>query len=455
MSAQADGAMIATEAISLVNCCLPPPVRMTCGAPQASLYLAAALSRAGREVSVYDTAMDFRPETFTADALYDYLSAIPSRVLGLSLWDSVLPRALAATRRLKEEQPDRVLILGGPSASALGANIMRLFPWVDCLVVGEGETSLPLLLSFVESGNLSLDLLPETVFIRSNGQIAQGAGKAVRLLSEQIPLPDYSKIDRGRYKRLEVVTSRGCPRRCSYCSVNVATGELMRQRPLSDLFDEIAGLIGGDEDCIHILDDNFTIDRPRLHTFCEGFRDRFPRNSWSCYARLGDLDPATTDLMTTSRCCGIYTGVESVDRATLTSVGKATPAVDPYLQINEIAKSMNVTASFIWGLPEETMDALHSTLHFIDKLLDIEHVFVNLFQISPLSGTRLTHSMRDRLAFNEDCISGFVFPPFYAPLSEEEISLIRQYPIIFSAFYHDPSDLFLKKQSTIRTFLGN
>ena len=163
MFSTSSGVASAVSEVALVNCCLPHPNRLPCGAPQASLYLAAALARAGREYSLYDTSIDFRPATFTSDALYDYLAAVPSRVLGLSLWDSVLPRVLVATRRLKQDQPDRVLILGGPSASALGPQIMHRFPWVDCLIVGEGEVTLPLLLSFIESTHVDIDRLPKSL----------------------------------------------------------------------------------------------------------------------------------------------------------------------------------------------------------------------------------------------------------------------------------------------------
>jgi len=224
---------------------------------------------------------------------------------------------------------------------------------------------------------------------------------------------------------------------------------------MDHLFQEIAALVKDEQDCIHVLDDNFTINAGRLHQFSSRFFAEFPKNTWSCYARLGDLDGATTSMMIKSGCCGVFIGVESADEVTLRSVGKISPNYNVLERIKKISTQMNITVSLIWGFPDEEVEALARTLDFIKQLLDFDNIFVNLYQLAPLSGTRLTHRMMKDLIFDEAAISGFVFPPSYPTLSDDEKKMIRRYPSVFSAFYHEGSKLFRMKHSLVQKFLGN
>jgi len=153
------------ERIALVNCCLPPPPDKLIGPPQSSLYLASALALQGWTSTIYDTSTDIAPSDFTPDKLYHFLENIPERIIGISLWDSVAPKVIIATQKLKAKHPHKIIILGGPSASALGGNLLKYFPWVDYVVIGEGETVLQNLLTWIASSEHAHSLSERVVEI--------------------------------------------------------------------------------------------------------------------------------------------------------------------------------------------------------------------------------------------------------------------------------------------------
>lgn len=443
------------ECIALVNCCLPPPPDKLIGPPQSSLYLASALAQQGWTSKIYDTSTDIAPADFTPDKLYHFLENIPERIIGISLWDSVAPKVILATQRLKAKHPHKIIILGGPSASSLGGNLLKYFPWIDYVVIGEGETVLQNLLAWIVSNEHDAHALSERVIGRADGRLFYGKSDIPLLAPERIPVPDYSLTNDSRYNRAEIVTSRGCPYKCSFCSVNNALAGGIRYRQTKHCLEEIDCLLNEhDFDCVHILDDNFGTDKSRFNRFIHEFVVRHPHKEWSCYFRLSDLSRPTVDVMAESGCCGVFVGIESGSTKKLSALKKNITGDDVIGRLKYAADKVNVTASFIWGFPDETNDQFLQTLELIDTLLNIENVYVNLYQLAPLSGTKILNDMKGRLVFDQNRISGFIYPPYLASLTNDEKDMIAKHPDIFSAFYHEGSLEFDNKAVTLENFLG-
>ncbi len=444
------------EKIALVNCCLPLQPNKLLGPPQSSLYLASALTQKGRPITVYDTAVDLKPSNFTPEGLCEYLRYIPERIIGISLWDSVIPKVVLAIKKLKLSCPEKVIIIGGPSASTVGSNLICHFPWIDYAVTGEGELVLDNLVSWIESKDHGIfNKLSSRVFVRVKSQVINGEKVIPNLGAETIPILDYSIASRSKYNKAEIITTRGCPYTCSFCSVNNAWGNGIRSHSVEHVFEEIEVLFQQESlDCLHILDDNFGTDKARFNNFVNRFSQDYPNKQWSCYFRIGDMDRRTVDLMTNAGCCGVYVGIESGSNDNLNEIGKGIYKRDIIERVRYTADKMNVTASLIWGFPGETYEQFQQTLELIDTLLEFENVFVNFYQLTPLTGTRILEKLKGRLVFDKDYVSGFIYPPYVAPLTDEEQSLIHKYPEIFSAFYHEGSSGFENKFLAVHDFLG-
>ena len=443
------------RSVALVNCCLPRRQDEPRGAPQGALYVATALAAKGIPSTLHDTAIDLTPSAFTPEALGEYLLAIPAQIIGISVWDSVLTKVVLATRILKNKDPQRFVVLGGPAASSLSDPIIRKFPWIDCAIEGEGELTLVNLLNWLHSGRTERATLSNRITVRHAGEVLRGRSETPAIQAREIHSPDYSLIEQHRYSRLEIVSTRGCPFDCPFCSVNRTGGHLLKKRPLDHLFCEISGLLDrGCSDCIHVLDDNFGTDRDRLDAFCRRFAIAHSSARWSCYFRMADLDPSTVDQLADASCDGVYVGVESGSDKVLEELHRGLTARSVLDRIAYASQRLNVTASFIWGLPGEDMSDLRHTLDLVAEVLDFERVYVNLYQLSPLSGTALYRRLAPEMEFHPQAVSGFIYPPFLAELTSDEIDLIDSDPHIFSAFYHEGGAAFWQKLNTVREFLG-
>jgi radical SAM superfamily enzyme YgiQ (UPF0313 family) len=293
---------------------------------------------------------------------------------------------------------------------------------------------------------------------RNKGGIFYGKADISLLKPTQIPLPDYSLINNNniKYNRAEIITTRGCPFNCSYCSVNNALGNSIRYRNGRHFFEEINNHIyQRGFDFIHILDDNFGLSKKRFLQFINKFSARYPNIAWSCYHRIIDMDISTIDLMVKSGCRGVYTGIEPDDGMKSNNGSKIFNKDAILERIRYASKFMNITGSIIWGFPNENLTQFKEKLELIDEILNFENVFVNIYQLAPLSGTRILNDLKNRLIFDEERISGFIYPPYLSPLTADEKILIKENPVMFSAFYHEDTREFDNKFKAVNKFIGN
>lgn len=442
------------KTIALVNCCLPQPKEKEIGPPQGSLYLATALTQSGYDVNLYDTVLSTTPESFTPDFLYKYLSAIPEDILCISAWDTTLPKVILATRQLKQLHPQKKIILGGPSSSVTAEDLVNAFGWLDFCVEGEGEAVLTKLIIWIDTGGIDTNKLPDRVVGRNGDDIFRGKFSVNHLVAGDIPIPDYRLVNLSKYNKAEIVSSRGCPYTCSFCSVNNTWGKNVRFRTDDSIISELHSLFSLGNTCVHIMDDNFGTDRGRLYRFMEMFKSDYPGKKWSCYFRLSDMVPNIIDDMADSGCIGLFVGIESGDESKLNELGKLLSRNEIVTRLKYATYRMDITASFVWGFPDETLKQLSRTLGLVNELLDLENIYINLYQLAPLSGTKIQRILSEHLRFDENMISHFVYPPFAAPLTPEEKALIAKHPNIFASYYHEASVEFKQKQQIVNTFLG-
>ena len=187
-----------------------------------------------------------------------------------------------------------------------------------------------------------------------------------------------------------VISSRGCPFSCTYCSSPAFFGRRVYYRPFSDVIDEIVELqmrYGLKE--FYFADDTFTIKKPRVHEFCRELISRNMRINWSCITRLDLIDEPTLDLMKQSGCNNIWLGVESGTDRILEIVGKDLNLAKIRNKVGLLNKmQMAWSGFFMIGLPSETVSEMWQTYEFM-KELDPAYAEVNIF--NPLPGTDLYH----------------------------------------------------------------
>lgn len=439
--------------IALVNICFPKEIDIL-SPPQGLLSIATILKEHSIASRIYDTALDITSSDFSLENLTNYLSNIEEDIIGISTWDSVFPKIVLATQIVKQNFPEKIIILGGPTISNLKEKVLYRFPWIDYCISGEGEFAfLKLVQDIISNSVPDFCKLPNNVFGKNKGKVINGSLTPYIDYHQTIPVIDYSVVNLSNYNRLEISSSRGCPFNCEFCSVNSTLDKKLRFRPLSDIFNEIDYLFAtGLNTCINIVDDNFGLDKKRLKSFCESFKTKYPNYNWTCYFRLDDLEPDTVDMMVNAGCIGAFIGIEAGSTEKLKSLGKYIEYGSILSKLSYATTKMDITASFIWGFPDENENQLIDTFKLISKIADFDNIIIDLYQLSPLTGTRLQQKMLPRLAYDSNAISGFVYPPYLPPVNKEEEILIREIPEFFSAYYHEDSTLFGNKFYMVKKF---
>lgn len=443
--------------IALVNICFPKEINVI-APPQGLLSLGTFLKKHGYHVTIYDFPRILPIPDFVLGSITELLLKIPEKIIGISVWDSILPKVILATKEIKKKFPDKIIILGGPTVSSLNELLLKEYSWIDYCIVGEGELPLLELLESLKLSNRNIQKsVTSQVYFSNGNEVLNGCNAKSNININTLPNIDYSLINTERYNRWEVSTSRGCPYNCEFCSVNIAVNGKLRIRELQNVFKEIDTVfLSSKSSYINIVDDNFGLNKSRFENFCETFKTEFSKNKfWSCYFRMDDFDEETIDLMSNSRCTGVFIGIENGNRKKLKQLRKYNDLEDILKRLYYASKEIDIVVSFIWGFPDESENELLKTFGLINEISSIENIVIDLYQLAPLSGTKIKKIMLNDLVFDIDAVSGFVYPPYMPKLSNSEINLIKSNKEIYSAFFHDGSTLFGNKYHMVKKYLKN
>ena len=351
--------------------------------PLGLAYIAAALREAGHAVDIVDAyALDWTWQRF-----HDELMQRRPDVLGLS---AMTPVADVAARAVRLGRPwARFVILGGPHPTAVRHAVFDEMPGLDAAVVGEGERIAPELLDWLEAGQEG----PPPAGVLAAGQPFRDA--VPEPILTRLPFPARDLLPMGSYRYLfatrpgfaTVISSRGCPFRCSFCDKSVS-GSRWRARPATDVVDELQTLV---EDFgvgfVNFYDDNFTLQRSRVVDICEEILRRGLKLEWKCEGRVDGVDPELLRLMRRAGCRTIAYGVESGNAETLALLRKDVTldeAVDAFRHTREAG--IRSLAYIILGAPGEGIDEVRKTVAFCRSL---RADYVQFSTLTALPGTPL------------------------------------------------------------------
>ncbi len=360
-------------------------------------YIAASLREAGHAVTLIDCTFLEK-----GDAL-DKALAVQAEVVGIYCMVTLLDECLWFARQLREST--RLLIAGGPLPTCDPAPFLDQF---DVVVRGEGEQTI---LDLLEADRQDSDLgaIPGIVFrkrtdVEGEAEIVFTKDRPFVKDLDRIPFPardwlpndqyiQYAKKKYG-YSITTIMSTRGCPFRCEFCS-NVVFGGSYRERSPKNVVDEIEEALRLGYERISFSDDVFTMKKERVTLVCEEILRRELRFKWECLGRVDALDTPTALKMKQAGCTRIYFGIESGDEDMLELMKKR---ITPELarEAVEIAHEagLQVGAFFILCYPGDTDDTVLETLHFTTSLpLD----YIGLSMPYPLPGTDLYKRTKDRI----------------------------------------------------------
>ncbi|MFW9794046.1 MAG: B12-binding domain-containing radical SAM protein [Candidatus Thorarchaeota archaeon] len=278
-------------------------------------------------------------------------------------------------KAVKNYNPAILVVVGGAHVTFQDKQVLRDCPEIDVVVRGEGEVTMHALLEKVNEGHSFSNVVGTTS--RRNGTIGKNPDRPFISDLDCLPFPAYDLLRLHQYfpkgnRFAPMITSRGCPYRCTFCSSSRITGKRWRGRSPENVIQEIQYL----QDKYRVrditfIDDLFTFDHQRVADICELINEEADDITWTCSSRADIISrhPEMASWLKRAGCHTIYIGAESGSQRILNKIKKG-------IQLTQIVRSvgiakkvgLQVVLSFILGIPGETEEDMRSTIDFACRL---------------------------------------------------------------------------------------
>ena len=372
--------------ITLIN---PPQATKYSQPPMGLATIAAVLERLGYQVAVVDAnALKLKLEDIVS-------YVIDADVVGLTAMTPTINMAITIAHHLKKANPDLTIILGGAHATLLPSETLVSAPEIDVVVRGEGEQTIVELLRALEYRQ-PLSKIPGISY-RKDDRVVSNPAKPTNIDLDSLPFLAYHLLPWRRYRPhpphgrafpfTAIITSRGCPYRCSYCSKPIFGSKFRAQSP-ERVVDEVAyykDRFGVKE--LAFYDDVFTLNKKRAYAIAEEIIKRGLKIGWTCETRVNLVDKDLLSHMKQAGCYAIAYGIESASPEILDTLNKG-------ITIDEVEEAIRLTQEvglqtigyFMIGSPGESPETIGKTIEFAKKLkLD----FAQFAITTPFPGTEL------------------------------------------------------------------
>ncbi|MEM4501410.1 MAG: radical SAM protein, partial [Thermofilaceae archaeon] len=357
------------------------------GPPLGLAYLAAVAEEQGWKVRIIDGLT----EGLSMQDIAGIIRSLQPEIAGITATTPAIYDAYEIARIVKEHSPNSLVLLGGPHATFMAHEVLEECPYIDVVVRGEAEETLKEILERIERGG---DLSEVTgITYRAGDRIKENPPRGLIDDLDSLPIPAYNLlpmekyvVDRVRYAA--IVTSRGCPYGCIFCSSSLQFGKRWRAHSPERVLEELMILrydYGARE--IEFLDDTFTLKMSRAEEISRMIVSEGLDISWSASSRVNTFSRSLGEAMRRAGAHTIYFGIESGSDKTLRLIGKGITRRQAVDAVKAARNSgLNALGSFIIGFPHEGEEDIRATIRFADK------VGVDLAQFTiatPYPGTRL------------------------------------------------------------------
>jgi len=423
------------------------PVRASARAPKLGvLALASVLDQAGLQARIFD--LDDAYAAYRREVRRYGLEGFPawvaprivsSRVglFGFSSLCSSYPLTIRIAECVKREAPACTVLFGGPQASVVDRQTLADFPFVDFILRGEADLSLPLFIEEWNGKRRFADVAGLTW--RSSFGPQRNPDAPVIDNLDDLPLPAYhlsNGLKNAEHAFLEL--GRGCPFSCTFCSTNDFFRRKFRVKsPARMLADMRAVASRYGFRTFELIHDMFTVDRRKVVAFCEALIDSGEDFKWSCSARTDCVDEGLLELMARAGCDGMFFGIETGSKRMQRIIDKDLDTAQSRVVVESAERlGISTTVSVIAGFPEENEDDLRETVSVYMHSLRHLHSTPQLNILAPLAGTPIHAQYKDQMVL-EDLCSHVSHQGRSHNLADRE--LIRNHPEIFPNFYLLPT----------------
>ncbi|MCW4005950.1 MAG: B12-binding domain-containing radical SAM protein [Candidatus Bathyarchaeota archaeon] len=414
--------------------------------PLGLMYMAAVLDKAGFEVEILDAFMFDAPPRNVGDTIevgmtYEQLQQeIQKRkphIIGIgNPFSTQIEHAKKVASVAKSLDPQVLTVVGGPHVTVMPKEFLDEAQAVDVAVIGEGEYTM-LELAKAAAEKKAFDRVTGIAY-RKNGKVTVTPPRPFIVDLDALPYPAYHLVDMEQYlnpvkieyrsfksRSISMITSRGCPYNCCFCSVHLHMGKTFRAHSPKYVADHIQYVI--DKFGVKTLffeDDNLTFDQKRFEAICDKMLERKINVNWETPngIRADRLNLELLKKMKKSGCKSAFFGVESGDQYVLDNIIHKDLDLKRVEETVKLCKQIGLKsgAFFVIGFPGEKKENMERTVEFALRLKREYDVGMHLLVATPSYGTKLY----------EECLKKGYLKECLTPRALAEVRQTRGNPLI-------------------------
>ena len=338
--------------------------------PRTAALLSAVLMESGHDVTIHDRNVD--------DSFEMALRKFGGDVICFSCTTTNVNDGLKCASMAKS-YGDFFTVFGGVHPTVDSQRLIEMSQ-VDAVIEGEAE-----------------DIISSIIIDKKKG-VHRGTPADL----DNLPLPAYDLLDTPKYDRAYIMSSRGCPNRCTFCSTHTISGMKIRYMRPEKIVDEMEALKSFGFKYVWFADDSFTVNRARVLELCGEIKRRKLKMDWYCQTRVNTIDKELLVEMKSAGCTMINMGIESGDEKILKKINKNIKIAD-VIHAFKIAKEAGLkrTAFFMVGFRGQDMESVMKSKRLLELVKpDITAVAI----LCPYPDTQIYQEMKEMGLFsgNED-----------------------------------------------------
>jgi len=423
--------------------------------PLGLLYLAASIEQ---EKLADVLVLDAQWGEQSWEDIGNYASSLSADVVGVSAITTNLIDAWEVLKAVKKYRPEAVTVMGGSHVALFPEESARL-PGVDYVLTGEAERTFAAFVKGMIGNGKGFDSIPGLHWIDGNGDYHNGGNGEIIEELDLLPTPDRSKLDVTRYRTLtsrspmstSILSSRGCPYRCTFCDVPRTK---VRYRSPASFADEMESCREQGISEFHVFDDTFNQSDDRVIAICQELMRRKLDVTWSLRGRVDHLTDNTAWHLRQAGCVRLHLGIESAVPRILELMEKR---IDPGQVIGAVATAkrhgLQVHGFFLIGFPTETLEDISETVRFARKL-DLDYAQFSVTTLFP--GTAIYDWAIREGVIDGDVWRDFASSPdtdFAPPVWDKDITAKELYRIMqrsYRSYYLRPGYV-MRSLKSLRT----
>ena len=356
-------------------------------------YIASYLVKNNHTVTLLDIAED-------DINLLNKLKERKPDIIGISITTPQLKLAGTVIDNLRKIIPDVPIVAGGIHPSYFKEKFLKDYN-IEYVVYGEGEITMNELCNSLKTGLKDMSGIDGLIYRDMTGRIMVNHPRELIKDLDTLPFPARDLVNYQTYLQppglirglwtdrcTNIMTSRGCPGRCTYCGANYLWKNIFRRRTVNNVLEEIDLLVEKyNIDGLHFLDDTFLMNTKWIEELAEKFIEKKYDFKWACFGRVDTVNDKILKAIRRAGCTQVSYGFESCSENVLKRIRKKTDVK----QMTDAVKmtkdlDMSVFGSFMFGFPEDTEEDLQKTISISSKM-DID--FVTCYFTTPYPASEL------------------------------------------------------------------